>query len=165
MEKKTSRTKNSSKAKTNTISKFDEIYTEQVYQLALLGLTNKEIADVFGVSERTLNTWMNAHPDFATNLRNGKKIADGKVAASLFKRATGYSHPDIHFTVYEGVVTETPFTKHYPPDTVAGIFWLKNRQRREWSDRPDQIDDNQVPQPVKVVIEVKDASLPEPAES
>ena len=25
--------------------------------------------------------------------------------------------------------------KIYPPDTLAGIFWLKNRKPKEWRDR------------------------------
>ncbi len=30
-----------------------------------------------------------------------------------------------------------PTIKHYPPDTTACIFWLKNRQRDKWRDRLD----------------------------
>jgi hypothetical protein len=33
-----------------------------------------------------------------------------------------------------------PYTEHYPPDTTAAIFWLKNRRRNEWRDR--QLDTN-----------------------
>ena len=36
--------------------------------------------------------------------------------------------------------------KHVPPDVTAQIFWLKNRQRDRWQDRPqdyvDQTSDN-----------------------
>jgi hypothetical protein len=28
-------------------------------------------------------------------------------------------------------------TKHYPPDTTAAIFWLKNRRPSEWRDKVD----------------------------
>jgi len=31
----------------------------------------------------------------------------------------------------------TPLTKHYPPDTTACIFWLKNRKPREWRNRTE----------------------------
>ena len=30
-----------------------------------------------------------------------------------------------------------PTTKHYPPDTTAAIFWLKNRQKSKWRDKQD----------------------------
>ena len=28
--------------------------------------------------------------------------------------------------------------KHYPPDSTAAIFWLKNRQPKVWRDRVEQ---------------------------
>jgi hypothetical protein len=31
----------------------------------------------------------------------------------------------------------TRLTKHYPPDTTACIFWLKNRKPREWRNRTE----------------------------
>jgi hypothetical protein len=27
------------------------------------------------------------------------------------------------------------YTEHYPPDTTALVFWLKNRQRGRWGDK------------------------------
>jgi hypothetical protein len=36
---------------------------------------------------------------------------------------------------YEGRITITPLKKHYPPDTTACIFWLKNRQPQQWRDK------------------------------
>ena len=27
------------------------------------------------------------------------------------------------------------YTEHYPPDTTALVFWLKNRQRGRWRDK------------------------------
>ena len=30
-----------------------------------------------------------------------------------------------------------PYTEHYPPDTTACIFWLKNRQKAAWRDRQE----------------------------
>ena len=32
---------------------------------------------------------------------------------------------------YEGQVIVEPTIKHYPPDTTAAIFWLKNRKPNE----------------------------------
>jgi hypothetical protein len=28
-----------------------------------------------------------------------------------------------------------PYKEHYPPDTAAAIFWLKNRQKKKWRDK------------------------------
>jgi hypothetical protein len=28
-----------------------------------------------------------------------------------------------------------PYVKHYPPETAAAIFWLKNRQGQQWREK------------------------------
>jgi hypothetical protein len=35
----------------------------------------------------------------------------------------------------KGVPIVVPFEQHYPPDTVACIFWLKNRRPDLWRDK------------------------------
>ena len=54
---------------------------------------------------------------------------------SLYERAVGYSHDDVHITAYEGNPIITPITKHYAPETKAAIFWLKNRMPDDWRDQ------------------------------
>lgn len=118
-------------------SKYREEYAEQAYRLCLLGLTDAELGTAFDVTEQTINNWKNDFPQFFESIKRGKLLADGNVADRLFQRAIGYSHPDTHFSSYEGVVTETDTVKHYPPDTTAAIFWLKNRQRKHWRDKTE----------------------------
>lgn len=110
-------------------------YAEQARRLALLGQTDAEMADFFGVSEATFHRWKHAHKDFCESIKEGKAGADAKVAAALYQRAVGYSHPDVHVSNYQGEITVTPLTKHYPPDTGAAFIWLKNRQPDKWRDR------------------------------
>ncbi|EAX47547.1 conserved hypothetical protein [Thermosinus carboxydivorans Nor1] len=113
-------------------------YAEQAYKLCLLGATDKEIADFFGVNEKTLNNWKQKHPDFLQSLKEGKEEADAKVAKSLYHRALGYSHEAVKIMQYEGEVIQVPYIEHYPPDTTACIFWLKNRQPKLWRDKVEQ---------------------------
>jgi len=108
---------------------------KQARFLAEKGCTDVEMAGFFEVSEKTLNTWKKEHPDFMEALRNGKAVADDKVQNALFQRAIGYSHPDTHVSIHQGVPTLTPITKHLPPETTAAIFWLKNRRPSEWRDK------------------------------
>lgn len=81
---------------------------------AIAGLveTDREIAIVLGVSEKTLNTWKK-NPDFFQALKNGKLKLDVNVKKSLYKLAI------------EGNVT-------------ACIFWLKNRDKEHWRDQQQQ---------------------------
>ena len=112
-------------------------YAEQARKLCLLSAIDKDLADFFSVSERTINTWKKKHADFAQALRDGKIYADAQVAERLFQRATGYAHHEDKIFSYGGEPLIVPTTKYYPPDTTAAIFWLKNRQRAHWRDKQE----------------------------
>lgn len=114
---------------------YSEEYNDTAHRMCLLGATDKDLAEAFGVSEQTIITWRAKHPGFLESVKKGKEIADARVAESLFKRANGFVAPDTHFAVINSKVVETPTKKVYPPDTVACIFWLKNRQPHLWRDK------------------------------
>lgn len=128
-------------------SKYNPKFNEQAFKLCLLGATDKELADFFEVSESTLNLWKKDNPKFSESLKDGKSQADAIIASKLFHRATGYQHEDTDIKMYEGKIITTSITKHYPPDTTACIFWLKNRQPEKWRDKQEikhSIDEEQV---------------------
>lgn len=129
---------------------YRDEYCEQVEKLCKLGLTDKELGGFFEVEESTINNWKIAHPEFLESIKAGKEIADGNVASSLYKRATGYEYDevvyerietkvddvaededDIKMEVYKKKVTK----KELPPDPTSMIFWLKNRQKKKWRDK------------------------------
>lgn len=101
---------------------------------SLLGATDIQIAKIMGVSEHTITYWKRIHPEFYAALQKGKLTNDQRVEKSLLERALGYSHPDVHISNFQGEITVTDITKHYPPSEVACIFWLKNRQPVRWAD-------------------------------
>jgi len=119
-------------AKRGRPTKYKEEYAEQAYKLCLLGATDKEIADFFGVTESTLNLWKKEYPEFSESLKNGKVVADAEVAASLYKRAKGYQYVE---TTYENGAITKSVVKEVAPDTGAAMAWLKNRQKDRWRDR------------------------------
>lgn len=110
-------------------------YAEWAEKLAKLGATDKELAESFEVSEATVNNWKSAHPEFLDSIKKGRAIADAEVASKLFHRATGYEHPEDDIKSVNGEIVITPTVKHYPPDTTAAIFWLKNRRPDLWRDK------------------------------
>lgn len=120
-------------------SKFTPEMVEQARRLCMLGATDREIADFFHVSESTLNLWKLEHPAFSESLKLGKDAADDRVEKSLYRRALGYSHEAVKIFAdpKTGAEQIVPFTEHYPPDTTAAIFWLKNRKPAEWRDRQE----------------------------
>lgn len=132
-------------------------YDEQAYNYCLLGATDKQLAAFFDVSEQTINAWKHKHPSFLESLKNGKEIADAKVAQALYSRAIGYSHDEDDIRVADGAIVITPTIKHYPPDPTSMIFWLKNRQPKLWREKPEGEQGDGAGQIQKVQIEVINA--------
>lgn len=134
-------------AKQGRPTKFDPKKMAAVELMARRGFTDKEIARCLGVTEQTINNWKKAHPDFFESLKGWKDYADGNVERSLYERATGYTAPETKAQwvetseVLDGQVFKSgrweyaDLRKHYPPDTPAAIFWLKNRQG--WRDKQE----------------------------
>lgn len=119
-------------------SKFKEEFIGQAEKLCKLGATDEEVADFFGVEVRTIYRWKGENSAFCQALKLGKEECDDRVEKSLYSRAVGYKHADVDIRVIEGQVVQTPIVKHYPPETVAGIFWLKNRRSQQWRDKVQQ---------------------------
>ena len=118
-------------------SKYKPEYAELAFKLCLLSATDKDIANFFGVDVATINRWKQSQPEFCESLKRGKEEADAHIADRLYQRAMGYSHPEDKIFQYNGEPVIVPTIKHYPPDTTAAIFWLKNRQRDKWRDKQD----------------------------
>ncbi|MFT9441048.1 MAG: helix-turn-helix domain-containing protein [Acetobacter papayae] len=118
-------------------SKYQDEFAEQARKLCLLGATDQDLADFFEVSEQTVNAWKTSYPEFLESIKKGKDLADAEVAARLFHRAVGYSHKAVKIFNDQGKPLVVDYEEHYPPDTAAAIFWLKNRQRAKWRDKQD----------------------------
>lgn len=120
---------------------YQPAFAVMARKIARLGATDKELADILGVSESTLARWKRDHVEFLAALKEGKTLADATVADRLYQRAIGYKHKAVKIlTVAMGnnqgsEVQEVPYIEHYPPDTTAAIFWLKNRRPNDWRDK------------------------------
>lgn len=129
-------------------------YDEQAYKLCLLGATDKRIADFFDVTEQTINGWKLAHASFFESLKRGKELADAEIAHSLYHRAKGYTHEEVHVSNYRGQITMTPLVKHYPPDTPAAALWLKNRDPARWREKVELEHGGKNGGPIEVAVEL-----------
>ena len=126
------------KKKRGRKSEYRIEYADQALKLCLLGATDKELSEFFSVSEQTLNKWKKDCPEFLESLKKAKNIADANVASRLYNRAIGYNCKATKFATSNGKITDSKeFIEHYPPDTTAAIFWLKNRQPEKWRDKKE----------------------------
>lgn len=129
-------------------TKYDpDLHPKQVLKYSLLGLTDSQMSGVLEIDEATLNRWKLKYPDFCESIKKGKIEADANVVSTLYKRALGHTQKSkIPFKVkkidpgtgklYDSVeIVETE--EYFPPDMIATIFWLKNRQPEHWRDKKE----------------------------
>lgn len=145
-------------------------YPQQAHKLALLGATDKEMADFFEVNPDTIYEWKKKYPAFSESIRDGKIKADSHVAAKLYDRAIGaewvedaafkvkkieYGDGGKKISEYEEVIT-VPVRKSAPPDTAAITRWLTNRQSDKWQEKVDMNLGGQKDNPVVVTLPEND---------
>lgn len=118
-------------------SKYKPEYAQLAYKFCLLGATDAKLAEMFDVSESTINKWKDDYEEFSESVKRGKHIADAEIAHALYHRAKGYSHDAVKIFQHQGEIIKEEYTEHYPPDTGAAMAWLKNRQPQHWRDKQD----------------------------
>lgn len=166
--KTTTRTKSKAKTRPNKKmgrpTKFNELIQAKILDLAEQGATDEQIANATGVGVRTIGYWKSRHVDFLHALKNNKVVADELVEASLFQRAIGYSHPaEKQFLTKDEfnrtVIMTHEYIEHYPPDTIAAIFWLKNRQPERWREKPIDKEVGELSEKAEVILEWDDSEV------
>ena len=134
-----------------------EVHIPWGVSLARRGCTTAEIAEAFGVAERTVYRWAKAHPEFCQAIGESKSQADERVVEGLYRRACGLSVKERREVVTEsgGKTTKKVerVVKELPPDAGAAMFWLKNRQPHLWSDRPDEARAESADEAIKAMVD------------
>jgi hypothetical protein len=118
-------------------SLWDDSMAGFAKDLCLLGATDTDLAKHFEVTISTINNWKRKHLSFRLALKEGKFVADSKVAASLFQRAIGYSMEETDVRVIDKKVVLTKVIKNFPPDTLACMFILQNRNKELWRNKQE----------------------------
>lgn len=154
--KSQSATKPKAPAKRGRPTKYRPEFAEQARKLCLMGLTDAELADFFGLNEVTINRWKRTHPDFCKSILAGKILADADVADSLYQSAVGG-----HFISEErpvggdgSPISVQELKRQVAPSVQAQSLWLRNRQPHLWRDRVEVKADVSIdPFPPKEVLD------------
>lgn len=119
--------------------KLTEAKAKKMCELAAEGKTDVQVAEILNVSEPTIYNWQRKNEDLLLSYRAAKHKANEMVEASLFQRAMGYQHEaeKIFFDSKSLSTIREKYTEHYPPDTAAMQFWLKNRDPDRWKDKTE----------------------------
>lgn len=129
------------------------------------GLTDEQIADNIGIRRETLYDWKKKYPHISNALKRGKDVVDIQVENALLNKAQGITKTLIKpikiktVTYDNGKRVKEEERIEYaeeevfvPPDTVAQIFWLKNRKPNTWKDKPVD-NEGQHDNTVRVILE------------
>lgn len=102
------------------------------------GLIDEDVMRRLGISSNMFYQYKARYEEFAEACAIGKEFVDYDVQNALLRRALGYEYEETKtITSKDGSQKIEKTKKHIPPDTVACIFWLKNRQRDKWRDRQE----------------------------
>ncbi|WP_213279309.1 terminase [Chryseobacterium indologenes] len=134
-------------------TKYDpDQHPKNALKYSLLGLTDVQMAGAMDINPDTLYQWQKKYPDFSEAIKKGKIEADANVVSTLYKRALGHTQKYKQAFKLKKVDEETgklydtveivEIEDYFPPDMIATIFWLKNRQPEHWRDKKEvEIDD------------------------
>lgn len=120
--------------------KYRSEFAEQARRYCLLGAIDKQLAEFFAVSDKTIENWRRKYPDFKKACIDGKAVADARVAEGIYRSAIGAVTIKIRRkTINEsGLESTSEEERELPPDVGAATFWLKNRQPSNWRERIEQ---------------------------
>jgi len=116
------------------------------WTLATDDKTDQEIADAMHISRSTLSEWKKKYKDFGDALKSGKAPTDAKVKHALYDRCVGYSYTERRSIVEldsrtgeQKPIRIESIEKHVPPDPVAILQWLNNRDPANWRTKQDPV--------------------------
>lgn len=135
-------------------------YAQMATHLAMLGATDVEMAEAFGITLATLKYWFAKSWSFNCAVQKGKLEADANVSAALYQRAIGYEHKaEKIFCNGDGKITRADYMEHHPPDVRAQELWLKNRRPEQWRTPAESAPPSQpVTNNVNVSVSIEDAT-------
>lgn len=121
------------------IEQYDYSWNRQAFELARFGMTNREMADILGISISTFELYQRKYLHFNEAIQDGRLKSSMMVVESLYKQALGYEV--VETEIREGknkrgekVSYLTTRTKHIQPSTQAAIYLLKCRHKDKWAD-------------------------------
>jgi len=123
-----------------SLKKYEEYVKPRLLEVgawARNGITEKQIAKNLGISYATFRNYKKEHLALLSTLADSKQVIDFKVENALLKRALGYKAIETTSELTDsGLVITKEVVKEVQPDVGAATFWLRNRKKDTWSDKP-----------------------------
>ena len=115
--------------------KFKDKIIAITVKAAMLGMDNKEIANLLDITEETFYKWSRTHPEFKQAIKLGREEKILEVASALYDRAIGMRvKEELAVTLGgEGGVNIVQVEKYYPPDVKACQYILSTQAPEKWN--------------------------------
>lgn len=111
---------------------FTDKEKNQVIRMKEIGMTDAQIIHALGCGRSTFYRAKQEDPEFQKAYEEADNMQVEAVERSLYQRSMGSIVPEDKVTAVGDIVR---VLKHYPPDTAAAIFYLKNKRPEEWTDK------------------------------
>lgn len=117
-------------------------------ELIAEGYTDAQVAKFYGVSRITIGNWKSNHEEIRQVWADNQALPIAKVVRSLYEAANGYELMETKTFVSEGRILKEEVLKKVPPDTRAAIFFLTNKDPKNWKTVVTQRNEEVPPAPV-----------------
>jgi len=135
-------------------------FPDQVKAIAMRGLSDDEMAAVFGISPNLIQNWKAFYPSFAEAIEQGRSHADARVVQALFDNCIGYDYDEDVIVGGKFGADVLTVTKRKLGETSAQKYWLDNRQPQNWGQKV-QIGGDRSPGAKPVGVAVRDETKQE----
>lgn len=130
------------------------------------GLTDEQLAAKMEISRSTLSEWKIKYSKIAEAVERSKEVVDVEVENACLQGALGYDYieqqaiklTDYTYDVHTGKLISrkerievVAVRKVVPADPRFNMFWLKNRRKDNWQDKP-AFDEDERPIDVKIFV-------------
>ena len=105
------------------------------YILSGSGHGTTALADVLGVSPRTIRRWKAEHKEFRDAIEIARDEAVELLQLTAMELATGYVYDDVDVRAVDGVIVKTHVRRQRTPDGVMVRYLLENYAPESFSSR------------------------------
>ncbi len=138
---------------------FTPAHVELAKIICRKDVTDKDIAKGFGIGTGTLYKWKRLHPELNAVIKKRHSVeATAHVENAMYENAIGkqiIEQKAIKVKDAKGneTVQVVEITRQLAPNVIAGIFYLKNRDRAHWGE--DSVSDRVIPAQLLTIVTKK----------
>lgn len=115
-------------------------YLDKIPEMAL-NMTERQIAEELGVGYTAFNEYKKLYPELNEALKKGRKALVIELRGTLLKKAKGFQYSEKKILKENGeIVREEIYEKTSLPDVAAINLLLKNYDKENWANDPQELE-------------------------